>query len=457
MGSRSSAQKCERFHSVLIPSLPPDKKLVTSRNTKLNSLSSSIDAQRRARNEAETGDGPMMEEEDEEEYLNEIVLAGSLPSLFLSLARSMRVCCVLGEERLGTRGLKSLSVLSGLLGGLEELYVEGGGMFNDLATLVDGLRSSTIRGKGAALRTISITGAHSTLSSFQTGPPPAIESRRIISNSSTESARSTLSNFPLRQSTSSLAAKPVHNHLSVEHLILGHGMPLTPERLHWLVISATGFPPRGLRSLKVCLQAEPEQPSLSSSVSSSSSCGSNGRRMLSGRALLSRTFERVGGSLEWLALDEDWSAPLTERVGRRVSFAGQPGEGVLDEPIAFCSRLTVLALPDGPLCSPGLLAVLPFTLRTMEIFEHAGRPVPASSLGSEPSSSSSDTSGFSPDDLWLAHSQAALFGLHTVRIVADSHNPASPIFRKWKRSPSNGLDHLLRAGVLFRWISAPSS
>ncbi|PLW15266.1 hypothetical protein PCANC_18519 [Puccinia coronata f. sp. avenae] len=460
IGSRSSAQQCERFHSVLIPSLPPGEKVATSRNTKLNSVSS-IDPQRRPRSEIDTREGLKQDEDegdgDGEEYLNEIVLAGSLPSLFLSLARSMKVCCVLGEERLGTRGLKSLSVLSGLLGNLEELYVEGGGQFNDLATLVDGLRSSTIRGKGAALRTISITGPQSTLC-VRPGPPPlSRESRRIASHSSssTESARSTLTNGTMvHSSASSLFPKPVHNHLSLEHLILGHGIPLTPERLHWLVLSGTGSP-RGLRSLKVCLQAEADQPSLSSSVSSSSSCASNGgRRGLSGRALLSRTFERVGGSLEWLALDEDWSAPLTDRLARRVSFAGQPGEGVLEEPIAFCSRLAALSLPEGPLCSSGLLAVLPFTLHTMEIFEQGGRadPPPAAASG-EPHT----PSGFSPDALWLAHSQAALFGLKTVRVVADSCNPASPIFRKWKHTPSTGLDHLQRAGVLFRWISIPAS
>ncbi|EFP76540.1 uncharacterized protein PGTG_02981 [Puccinia graminis f. sp. tritici CRL 75-36-700-3] len=425
--SSRSGQKCERFHSVLIPSLPPDKKVTTSRNTKLNSLSPLDDPQqpRRARTEADgVGEGP-----ESEAYLDEIVLAGSLPSLFLSLARSMKLCCLIGEERLGTRGLKSLSVLSGLLGGLEELYVEGGGQFHDLVTLVDGLRSSTIRGKGAALRTVSVTGPHSTLS-------------RIPSHSSTaESARSTLT-CPLSQSSTS-SNKPTQSHLSLEHLVLGNGIPLTPERLHWLVVSATGSP-RGLRSLRVCLQADMDQPSLSSSVSSSSSSGS-GRRMLSGRALLSRTFERVGGSLEWLALDEDWNAPLTGRLTRKVSFAGQPGEGILEEPVAFCSRLTVLSLPDGPLCSTGLLSVLPFTLQTIEIFDS----------GAPSNDDLSHSSSFSAHELWLAHSQAALFGLKTVQIVADSSTHS--LFRKWKRAPSDALDHLIRAGVQFRWISAPSS
>ncbi|KAA1082500.1 hypothetical protein PGT21_005449 [Puccinia graminis f. sp. tritici] len=395
-------------------------------------LISSRSGQKRARTEAD-GEGP-----ESEEYLDEIVLAGSLPSLFLSLARSMKLCCLIGEERLGTRGLKSLSVLSGLLGGLEELYVEGGGQFHDLVTLVDGLRSSTIRGKGAALRTISVTGPHSTLS-VRSGHS---QTPRIPSHSSTaELARSTLT-CPLSQSSTS-SNKPTQSHLSLEHLVLGNGIPLTPERLHWLVVSATGSP-RGLRSLRVCLQADMDQPSLSSSVSSSSSSGS-GRRMLSGRALLSRTFERVGGSLEWLALDEDWNAPLTGRLTRKVSFAGQPGEGILEEPVAFCSRLTVLSLPDGPLCSSGLLSVLPFTLQTIEIFDS----------GAPSNDDLSHSSSFSAHELWLAHSQAALFGLKTVQIVADSSTHS--LFRKWKRAPSDALDHLIRAGVQFRWISAPSS
>ncbi|WAR62000.1 hypothetical protein PtB15_14B94 [Puccinia triticina] len=434
LNSSRSAQKCERFHSVLIPPLPLDKKVTTSRNTKLNSVTPAANNRqpRRTRNQAEEGSS------ESDEYLDEIVLSGSLPSLFLSLARSMKICCLVGEERLGTRGLKSLSVLSsGLLGSLEELYVEGGGQFHDLVTLIDGLRSSTIRGKGAGLRTVSITGPHSTLSTR----PGQAQPHRIISHSSnTDSARSTLT-CPLSQSGSS-SHKPVHQtHLSLEHLLLGNGIPLTPERLHWLVVSATG-PPRGLRSLKVCLQADMDQPSLSSSVSSTSSTGS-GRRMLSGRALLSRTFERIGGSLEWLALEEDWNAPLTGRLARKVSFAGQPGEGVLEEPVAFCTRLAFLSLPDGPLCSSGLLSVLPFTLQTIEIFD-------GGMAADEP-----HLSGFSAQELWLAHSQAALFGLKTVQIVADSPNHL--LFRKWKRSPSDALDHLIRAGVQFRWISAPSA
>ncbi|KAI7941442.1 hypothetical protein MJO29_013516 [Puccinia striiformis f. sp. tritici] len=462
-----SAQKCERFHSVLIPSAPLDKKLATSRNTKLNSISpSAIDKQKpRLGDHSHENDDEMGE--DSEEYLNEIVLAGSLPSLFLSLARSIKVCCVVGEERLGTRGLKSLSVLSGLLGGLQELYIEGGGQFNDLATLVDGLRSSTIRGKGAALRVISITGPHSTLS-FQSGhpvPPSTFQTHRIPSNSSTSTARSTLT-CSLAQSTSSirssLSMKPLPNHLSLEHLLLGNGIPLTPERLHWLIVSSTAvIPEAGLRSLKVCLQADVDQPNLSSSVNSNSSFGSaGGRKTLSGRALLSRTFERIGGSLEWLSIDEDWNLPLTSSSSnesqpkKRVCFEGVqqpgPGEGIIEEPIAFCTKLESLSLPDGPLCSSGLLAILPFTLRTIEIFDVI------SSYGNR---EADQQSGFTPDDLWQAHSQAALFGLKTIRIVASSSTSESssstnhPIFKKWKRTPTLALDHLQRAGVQFLWIS----
>ncbi|KAI9599732.1 hypothetical protein KEM48_011193 [Puccinia striiformis f. sp. tritici PST-130] len=439
-----SAQKCERFHSVLIPSAPLDKKLATSRNTKLNSISpSAIDKQKpRLGDHSHENDDEMGE--GSEEYLNEIVLAA------------------IGDER--TEVAKCTFRPTG---GLQELYIEGGGQFNDLATLVDGLRSSTIRGKGAALRVISITGPHSTLS-FQSGhpvPPSTFQTHRIPSNSSTSTARSTLT-CSLAQSTSSirssLSMKPLPNHLSLEHLLLGNGIPLTPERLHWLIVSSTAvIPEAGLRSLKVCLQADVDQPNLSSSVNSNSSFGSaGGRKTLSGRALLSRTFERIGGSLEWLSIDEDWNLPLTSSSSnesqpkKRVCFEGVqqpgPGEGIIEEPIAFCTKLESLSLPDGPLCSSGLLAILPFTLRTIEIFDVI------SSYGNR---EADQQSGFTPDDLWQAHSQAALFGLKTIRIVASSSTSESssstnhPIFKKWKRTPTLALDHLQRAGVQFLWIS----
>lgn len=453
--SSCSAKKCERFQSVLIPSLPLSKKLATSRNTKLNSLRTAPTVVNQVPDPSNTL------EDDNNRQIEEIILAGSLPSLLLSIARSIKLFCVRGDERLSTRALKSLSVLSSLLGGLNELYIDGGGQFSDLSTLVDGLRSITIRGsKGASLRLISVTGPLSTLTTgFEHRALPSSQSLFYPSppfaRSSTSASSKTFANNP--------------NHIAVNHLILGNGMPLTPEQLHWLVYSVTEQSvSKGLKTLIVCLKADLEPaplPNLSSSVSSiGSTCSSQTRKPLSSSALLSRTFERIGASLERLSVSEDWSSPLTSHHGdrsvqsraslRKVTFEDHVpcgGEGLLDEPIAFCHRLESLSLPDGPLCSIGLLNVLPFTLKTIEIHD-SGSSLEDASQG--------HLVGFKAEDIWTARSQAALFGLEKIRLVSDPLTVNShPLFKKWRKSSYpgghslNGLEKLERVGIQIEWIS----
>ncbi|MBW0493257.1 hypothetical protein O181_032972 [Austropuccinia psidii MF-1] len=394
-------KKTEIFQAVVIPPSPLSSQVQTTLNTKFNSISSTHS----------TTPSSISQAPWEEIQIEEEIYSSSLPSLLLSIARSLKLFHVIGPEKLATRTLKSLSVLSSLLGGLAEIFIDGGGNTYDLFALIDGLRLIRTRNNGAALKFVSITGPSWSLS-------PG-----LIPNPS-----NSLNPFKLNPSQSNCS------HLSVEHLILGPGLPLSPEELYWLIHSTTG-PSSELKALKITLKESTIVTDLKSSVNSSNSAISNNtRRRLSSRAYLGQAFERIGSSLIQLGISEDWNSPLSSSIQRRVKFEGDPGGGLLDEALIFCNRLELISLAACSLYSAQLLSVLPFTLKEIEIRDGVV-------------TENDCLMGFNFDDIWKARSQAALFGLEKIRICLGNNGNKAQFMKHWKRTGLNGLEKLQRAGI----------
>ncbi|CAH7687998.1 hypothetical protein PPACK8108_LOCUS22881 [Phakopsora pachyrhizi] len=385
---------------------------------------------RTIRNERLNPSSPDSAEEEreslEQEWEDEEAVCGTnLPSLLLSVGRTLKVCCLFGTERVVTRALRSLSVLSNFLSGLSELYVNGGGESMDLFTLIQGLTSLSNRPTGTLLRIISISGPLSTLFNARS-PSASPEPNGHWSNRRVPSGTTTSSSIHLRSSSSSTATASSQKSLSVQHICLGDGIPLTAEELNWLITNTSSGKSPAIKTLQVCLKASPEnhQSLLRASVRSNGSISSQAtsRSSLSTNASLSRVFERIGSSLISLMISEDWNEPISMESQKRQKSGVKGGDGseekILDEALAFCSRLERLGLSDGQMYSSRLLSVLPFTLKEIEIWDG-----PRSGTGKVEGSG-----GFSAEDVVLARSEAALFGLERIYI---RRKDSSSISGRW--------------------------